>query len=233
MNNKERLMNIVKILKDNNILNDRSPKNVKKTIEDLGPTFIKIGQILSTRVDLIPDIYAKELSKLRSNVTPLPFEEIEKILLQLSEKVAGRLRKGKQMAKTVAVEVKYNDFIKASRQTTLDRCTDSGTEIYQLSKELFRELWEKDGNKSVRLLGIRTANLEEQGALEQMSIMDIMAQTTNKQQNATTNISREKMKKLDKALDAIKNKYGEDKIKRASLLAEQTVDMKNKKYYEE
>ena len=160
-------------------------------------------------------------------------EEIEKILLQLSEKVAGRLRKGKQMAKTVAVEVKYNDFIKASRQTTLDRCTDSGTEIYQLSKELFRELWEKDGNKSVRLLGIRTANLEEQGALEQMSIMDIMAQTTNKQQNATTNISREKMKKLDKALDAIKNKYGEDKIKRASLLAEQTVDMKNKKYYEE
>ena len=80
MNNKERLMNIVKILKDNNILNDRSPKNVKKTIEDLGPTFIKIGQILSTRVDLIPDIYAKELSKLRANVTPLPFEEIEKIL---------------------------------------------------------------------------------------------------------------------------------------------------------
>ena len=179
----------------------------------------------------------EELKGVGNSIT-LPYdldnmEEIEKILLQLSEKVAGRLRKGKQMAKTVAVEVKYNDFIKASRQTTLDRCTDSGTEIYQLSKELFRELWEKDGNKSVRLLGIRTANLEEQGALEQMSIMDIMAQTTKKQQNATTNISREKMKKLDKALDAIKNKYGEDKIKRASLLAEQTVDMKNKKYYEE
>ena len=37
-----------------------------------------------------------------------------------------------------------------------------------------------------------------------------------------------KNEKLDKALDAIKNKDGEDKIKRASLLAEQTVDMKNK-----
>ena len=110
----------------------------------------------------------EELKGVGNSIT-LPYdldnmEEIEKILLQLSEKVAGRLRKGKQMAKTVAVEVKYNDFIKASRQTTLDRCTDSGTEIYQLSKELFRELWEKDGNKSVRLLGIRTANLEEQGA---------------------------------------------------------------------
>ena len=100
----------------------------------------------------------EELKGVGNSIT-LPYdldnmEEIEKILLQLSEKVAGRLRKGKQMAKTVAVEVKYNDFIKASRQTTLDRCTDSGTEIYQLSKELFRELWKKDGNKSVRLLGI-------------------------------------------------------------------------------
>ena len=90
----------------------------------------------------------EELKGVGNSIT-LPYdldnmEEIEKILLQLSEKVAGRLRKGKQMAKTVAVEVKYNDFIKASRQTTLDRCTGSGTEIYQLSKELFRELWEKD-----------------------------------------------------------------------------------------
>ena len=65
-------------------------------------------------------------------------EEIEKILLQLSEKVAGRLRKGKQMAKTVAVEVKYNDFIKASRQTTLDRCTDiRHRNITSFSKESF------------------------------------------------------------------------------------------------
>ena len=79
MNNKERLMNIIKILKDNNILNDRSPKNIRKIIEELGPTFIKIGQILSTRVDLIPDAYTKELAKLRSNVTPLPFDEIKKM----------------------------------------------------------------------------------------------------------------------------------------------------------
>lgn len=65
------------------------------------------------------------------------------------------------MAKTVAVEVKYNDFIKASRQTTLDRCTDSGTEIYRLSKELLGNFG-KRRKQSVRLLGIRTANLEEQ-----------------------------------------------------------------------
>ena len=51
------------------------------------------------------------------------------------------------MAKTVAVEVKYNDFIKASRQTTLDRCTDSGTEIYQLSKELLENFGKRGKQK--------------------------------------------------------------------------------------
>ncbi len=63
-------------------------------------------------------------------------------------------------------------------------------------KNFLENFGKKTETKSVRLLGIRTANLEEQGALEQMSIMDIMAQTTNKQQNVTTNISREKMEKI-------------------------------------
>ena len=80
MNNKNRLIEIISIIKINNLVDDRSPKNLRKTIEDLGPTFIKIGQILSTRVDLIPNEYAKELSKLRGNVTPLPYPQIEKIL---------------------------------------------------------------------------------------------------------------------------------------------------------
>lgn len=143
-------------------------------------------------------------------------EDIEKILLQLAEKVGGRLRSGGQTAKTVAVEVKYNDFTKVSRQTTLDGHTDSATEIYNLSKTLFRELW--NGNP-VRLLGIRTANLAEENEPEQMSIMDMLGgQMEGSAGEIRMQPSREKLRKLEKALDSIKDKYGEDKIKRASLM---------------
>lgn len=143
-------------------------------------------------------------------------EDIEKVLLQLADKVGGRLRSGGQLAKTVAVEVKYNDFTKASRQTTLDGHTDSATEIYNLSKMLFRELW---NHKPVRLLGIRTANLADEGEPEQMSIMDMLGgQMESDSGEIRPQPSREKLRKLEKALDSIKDKYGEDKIKRASMI---------------
>ena len=47
---------------------------------DLGPTFIKFGQILSTRVDLIPPEYCDALGNLRNNVSPMPYDEVIKIL---------------------------------------------------------------------------------------------------------------------------------------------------------
>lgn len=143
-------------------------------------------------------------------------EEIEKVLLMLSEKVAGRLRAGKQLAKTVAVEIKYNDFTKTSKQTTFEGQTDSGTEIYQLSKELFSRVW---SGKPVRLLGVRTSNLMAKGAPAQMSIMELFNENrTDVGKKFGNALSREKLRKLDAALDEIKDKYGKDAISRASLL---------------
>ena len=48
-----------------------TPKELRTTLEDLGPTYVKIGQIMSSRTDLLPEIYCEELVKLRQNVQPL------------------------------------------------------------------------------------------------------------------------------------------------------------------
>lgn len=77
-----RLREITKVLLRNKIQFGIDPVKVRKIAEELGPTFIKVGQILSMRDDLIPLSYCEELKKLRLNVQYMPFkvvcEQIEK-----------------------------------------------------------------------------------------------------------------------------------------------------------
>ena len=49
-------------------------------LEKLGPTFIKLGQLLSTRADLLPPAYLEALARLQDNVDPFPFEDVERIV---------------------------------------------------------------------------------------------------------------------------------------------------------
>lgn len=57
-------------------------RRIRLAIEELGPTFIKIGQVLSTRPDLLPNELIEELSSLRANVTPLTFADIQPLIEQ-------------------------------------------------------------------------------------------------------------------------------------------------------
>ena len=76
----KRLEEIVKILLKYDLKKGITPDKLCSIIEELGPTFIKIGQILSTRIDIIPKNYIEALSKLRSNVKQISKEEINSIL---------------------------------------------------------------------------------------------------------------------------------------------------------
>jgi predicted unusual protein kinase regulating ubiquinone biosynthesis (AarF/ABC1/UbiB family) len=59
-------------------------------LEAMGPTFVKLGQLLSSRSDLLPPVYIEALSRLQDNVAPFPFEQVEQIL---SEELAVRTSK--------------------------------------------------------------------------------------------------------------------------------------------
>jgi ubiquinone biosynthesis protein len=56
------------------------PVRVRRIFEELGPTFMKLGQVLGTRADILPVEYCLELEKLQDSVPSLPFKEIEKDL---------------------------------------------------------------------------------------------------------------------------------------------------------
>jgi len=56
------------------------PARLRLAIEELGPTFIKLGQVLSTRSYLLPPDYAAELAKLQDQVSACPFDEIEVVI---------------------------------------------------------------------------------------------------------------------------------------------------------
>lgn len=57
-----------------------TPVEMRTTLEDLGPTYVKIGQILSSRTDILPEEYCTELARLRSDVTPLPASVARKVI---------------------------------------------------------------------------------------------------------------------------------------------------------
>jgi ubiquinone biosynthesis protein len=61
---------------------DKGPRaeRVRLVLEELGPIFVKFGQILSTRRDLLPEDYADELAKLQDNVPPFPGEQARKMI---------------------------------------------------------------------------------------------------------------------------------------------------------
>src|SRR4051794_28863117 len=62
----------------------------RKRLVELGPAYVKLGQVLSTRPDLLPEPYIRELERLQDDVGPISLEEVEQTI---QEELGGRLSK--------------------------------------------------------------------------------------------------------------------------------------------
>ena len=57
------------------------PEQLAGDLESMGPTYVKLAQILASRPDLLPEAYIRALARLQDDVKPFPFEEVEKVVI--------------------------------------------------------------------------------------------------------------------------------------------------------
>ena len=81
MDNRSRLKEMRDILlKYKVVTRGITPEKLRNILEELGPTYIKLGQIMSLHSDILPAAYCEELMKLNSDVTPMEFTEVEEVI---------------------------------------------------------------------------------------------------------------------------------------------------------
>lgn len=135
-------------------------------------------------------------------------ESAKLILLALSETVCTRLRKAGAKARTVSVSVKDYNFQTSSHQMVLDSNTDITIEIYQAACKLFDKLWDRT---PLRHMGIQTSQL--------------CYDEFTRQLNLFSDFDYEKIEKAENAIDIIRQRYGNDAVKRAAFISSPVYHM--------
>jgi len=127
---------------------------------------------------------------------------LQRSLLDMSENVAARLRRKRMCARTIVLKIRYPAFKTVTRRATLSQPTELAEVIYTEAMQLLQREW-KTGTR-VRLIGVGVAGLFE---ARQLGLFDTAA---------------ERLSRLSHTVDEIRLKYGDNAIRRASLLEPQT-----------
>ncbi len=156
-------------------------------------------------IDTAPVTEEPSASKSYGNSTTLPADvtngaEAERILLALCEKVGARIRADRAYVSMVSVTIKDTELKSRSRQGQLAAPDNTTEQIYFSARKLFYELW--DGSP-IRLLGVSTGHVTNDD---------------NFQYDLFDTGRREKLSKLNAAVDEIRGKYGSSALKRACFL---------------
>ena len=136
------------------------------------------------------------------------FSAADQVLLSLCETVGTRLRRDDQAGSCVTVQLRSSAFENWSHQRQLAAATNVTQELYEVSRALLRTMW--DGRTPLRQLG--------------MQVTHLMA-TNQRQASLFDAADYEKLSKLDRTVDALREKYGEQAVFRAAFLTGDTPNM--------
>ena len=161
----------------------------------------------------VNEYVAEENGASVSNSRTLPYditspEDCENVLFSLCECVTERIRARGMTCKRVRVFIRYNDLSGVARQAKRERATDSVFDIFSDAASLVGK--NRNFEKPVRALGVGLEDLEDARFL-QISVFD-------------------NLQKVDFVMDAMKERYGDGSIQRASALVKKELSQFNKKH---
>ena len=179
---------------------------------DLVQRFGKYGHDLALRSRGIDDRpvetehEAKSISKEVTFAHDVSDEtSLQRTLCHLAEGVGRRLRRADLCGTTVKIKLRWADFTTLTRQVTLPQPTNLDDEIYAAARQLFENVWTK--GRPVRLIGVGVSGLGP--PMQQLGLWGTPS---------------EKVQRLQEALDALRDRFGEDAVRRASELMDEEIN---------
>lgn len=130
-------------------------------------------------------------------------EEAAQVFLSLCETVAMRMRRDGKCGSCVSIHIRTNEFQHSSHQTVLHGATNITSEIFAAACRLFDEVW--DGITPLRQLGVQVTRLSR----EPYQQYDLFSGMSPQQ--------FEKKLKLDETVDALRDRFGEDILRRGKF----------------
>ncbi len=150
------------------------PERVRLAIEELGPTFIKLGQIMSTRPDVLPPDYIRELSKLQDEVPPFPYEEAREIIKEELGKEPDELFEFIEETPVAAASI---------GQVHRARLKSGDDVILKVQRPKIHKTIEIDLEILMHLAGLMEHHIEEMGTHRPTRIVDEFAHTLEREIN--------------------------------------------------
>ncbi len=139
------------------------------------------------------------------------YDYAHQVLLSLCETVASRMRKDEKCGRCISVHLRTNEFHHFSHQAQLSGATNITAELFEAACRVFDEAW--DGVTPLRQLGVQMTRLTDE-PYQQYDLFSGM-----------TPLQYERKLRLDETVDSLRDKFGEDIIRRAKFAQDKNAHM--------